>query len=302
MAKILIVDDNATNRKLVVTILGHAGHATLEAADGEDGLMMARAEHPDLVISDILMPSMDGFEFVRRLRLDSNVGHTAVIFHTAHYHEREAHNLARSCQVARVVVKPSVAAEILNAVRETLAGTPAEPNGVVSEQFDREHLQLLTNKLSEHAADLRAANARLAALTELNVRLSSDRDPFKLLESVCEGARNLLGSRYAVLAVREIGGDDTLMFATSGLTVDDSAAARPKGYSGALGRGVTGARPWRISAGSAQKIASGLPDSYPTASAFLAVPLSSLTRTYGWLCLADQMGADGFSAEDEQVL
>ena len=59
MAKILIVDDNATNRKLVVTILGHAGHATLEATDGEDGLMMARAEQPDLVISDIL-DALDG--------------------------------------------------------------------------------------------------------------------------------------------------------------------------------------------------------------------------------------------------
>src|ERR1700733_3641384 len=297
MAKILIVDDNATNRKLVVTILGHAGHATLEAADGEDGLMMARAEHPDLVISDILMPSMDGFEFVRRLRLDSKVGHTAVIFHTAHYHEREAHNLAKSCQVARVVVKPSVAAEILNAVRETLAGTPAASNGAVSEQFDREHLELLTNKLSQHAADLRATNARLAALTELNVRLASERDPFKLLESVCEGARNLLGSKYAVLAVRDIASDDTLMFSTSGLSVDDRAAARPQVHSGALGRVVTEGRPWRVSVAKGQNIASGLPDSYPTASAFLAVPLSSLTRTYGWLCLADKISAD-----DEQVL
>ena len=176
------------------------------------------------------------------------------------------------------------------------------PNGAVSEEFDRDHLLLLTNKLSEHAAELRAANARLAALTELNVRLASERDAFKLLESVCEGARNLLGSRYAVLAVREIGGDDTLMFSTSGLTVDDSAAARPQVYSGALGRVVTEGRPWRISVGTGQKIASGLPDSYPSARAFLAVPLSSLTRTYGWLCLADKVGADGFSAEDEQVL
>jgi diguanylate cyclase (GGDEF)-like protein/PAS domain S-box-containing protein len=302
MAKILIVDDNATNRKLVVTILGHAGYATLEAVDGVDALTMARAEQPDLVISDILMPSMDGFEFVRRLRADSKVAHTPVIFHTAHYHEREALNLARSCQVARVVVKPSVAAEILNAVRETLAGTPAAPNDAVSEGFDRKHLELLTNKLSQHAAELRAANARLAALTELNVQLASERDPFKLLESVCNGARDLLGSKYAVLAVREIAGDDTLMFSTSGLTVDNSVAARPHVYSGALGRVVTEARPWRISVDSGQNIASGLPDSYPAASAFLAVPLSSLTRTYGWLCLADKVGADGFSAEDEQVL
>jgi diguanylate cyclase len=302
MAKILIVDDDATNRKLVVTILGHAGHATLEAVDGVDGLMMARAEQPDLVISDILMPSMDGFEFVRRLRVDSDVGHTAVIFHTAHYHEREALNLAKSCQVARVVVKPSVAADILSAVRETLAGTPAGSNGAVSVEFDREHLELLTNKLSQNAAELRSANARLAALTELNVRLASERDPFKLLESVCEAARNLLGSKYAVLAVTDIAGEDTMMFSTSGLGLEDSHVAPPIIHSGALGRLITEGRPWRISVGAGERIDSGLPASYPSASAFLAVPLSSLTRTYGWLCLADKVGADGFSAEDEQVL
>ena len=302
MAKILIVDDNATNRKLVVAILGHAGHATLEAVDGVDGLMMARAEEPDLVISDILMPSMDGFEFVRRLREDSKVGHTAVIFHTAHYHERAARNLAKSCQVARVVVKPSVAADILNAVRETLVATPTGSDDAVSVQFNGEHLRLLTNKLSQNTAELRSANARLAALTELNVRLASERDPFTLLESVCHGARSLLGSKYAVLAVGEMTGDGTLMFSTSGLSFDDNPSARPRINAGALGKVVTGRRPWRISAGKGQHVDSGLPDSYPPASAFLAVPLSSLTHTYGWLCLADKVGADGFSTEDEQVL
>src|ERR1700686_2651257 len=302
MAKILIVDDNATNRKLVVAILGHAGHATLEAVDGVDGLMMARAEEPDLVISDILMPSMDGFEFVRRLREDSKIRHTAVIFHTAHYHERAARNLAKSCQVARVVVRPSVAADILNAVRETLVGTPTRSDDAVSVEFNGEHLRLLTNKLSQNAAELRSANARLAALTELNVQLASERDPFKLLESVCEAARSLLGSKYAVLAVSETIGADTQMFSTSGLGVDDSHAARPHVNSGALGRVITEKRPWRISGAEGQHIDSGLPPSYPPASAFLAVPVSSLTRTYGWLCLADKIGADGFSAEDEQML
>jgi diguanylate cyclase (GGDEF)-like protein/PAS domain S-box-containing protein len=301
MAKILIVDDNATNRKLLVTILGHEGHAIFEAVDGEDGLSMARAEEPDLVISDILMPSMDGFEFVRRLRADPKLSHTAVIFHTAHYHEREARQLAQSCQVARVVLNPSVAAEILGAVRETLAGTPTRSADSGMVEFDREHLQLLTNKLSQHAGELRAANARLAALTELNVQLASERDPFKLLDNVCNSARSLLGSKYAVLAVGDVTTDETLMFSTSGLNLGVHAPARPRLNSGALGRVVTQRQPWRISGSRALQVDSGLPDSYPEASAFLAVPLSSLTRTYGWLCLADKIGADGFSVDDEEA-
>jgi diguanylate cyclase (GGDEF)-like protein/PAS domain S-box-containing protein len=301
MAKILIVDDNATIRKLVATILGHEGHAIFEAEDGEDGLTVARTEQPDLVISDILMPSMDGFEFVRRLRADTQLSHTPVIFHTAHYHEREARQLAHSCQVARVVVKPSAAAEILGAVRETLAGTPPRSNDVSMVDFDREHLQLLTNKLSQHSGELRAANTRLAALTELNVQLASERDPFKLLDSVCNGARNLLGSKYAVLAIGEMTTDETLMFSTSGLNFGSLAPARPRLNSGALGKVVTEQRPWRVSGSKGLHADSGLPDSYPAASAFLAVPLSSLSRTYGWLCLADKIGADGFSAEDEEA-
>lgn len=302
MTKVLIVDDNASNRKLVAAILGHEGYVTLEAVDGVDGLAIARAERPDLVISDILMPSMDGFEFVRQLRADPMLAHTAVIFQTAHYHEREARRLAQSCQVARVLLRPCTAAEILDAVREALAGTPPRAINVPTEEFEREHLQLITNKLSQHADELRAANSRLAALSELNVQLASERDPLVLLESVCRSARSLLGSKYAVLAVREMTDNDTLMFATSGLSSDAGPPARPRVISGALGKVVTERQSWRVLGSGGQPVDSGLPEGYPPASAFLAVPLSSRTNTYGWLCLADKVGADGFSAEDEQVL
>ena len=78
MARILVVDDNASNRKLLATLLSHEGHQIIEARDGLDGLEAARAAHPDLVISDILMPSMDGFEFVRLLRADPQL-HLAVV-------------------------------------------------------------------------------------------------------------------------------------------------------------------------------------------------------------------------------
>jgi diguanylate cyclase len=78
--------------------------------------------------------------------------------------------------------------------------------------------------------------------------------------------------------------------------------AQPGVMSGALGTVVAERRPWRTFDSEGQPVHSGLPDSYPPASAFLAVPLCSLTLTYGWLCLADKLGADGFSDEDERVL
>ena len=302
MAKILVIDDNATNRKLVVTLLNFQGHHTIEASDGADGLESARAERPDLVISDILMPTMDGYEFVRQLRADSNIGRTAVILYTAHYHEREARKLAEVCRVARVLTKPCPTADFVEAVEEALTGTPASGAAPVGEGFDRKHLHLVTNKLSQKTGELEAANARLAALTDLNVQLASERDPRVLLEKVCYGARHLLGAKYAVLAVSAKTGDDALIFSTSGIDVGSQATARPRVHSGLLGRVVTERRAWRASNADGYPVDAGLPPTYPPASAFLAAPLMSLTQTFGWVCLADKIGNTAFSAEDEHIL
>ena len=70
-------------------------------------------------------------------------------------------------------------------------------------EFDREHLQLMTDTLSNKSDELAALNSRLAALTELNVQLASERNPYVLLERVCAGARTLLGAKYAILAIAD---------------------------------------------------------------------------------------------------
>ena len=67
--------------------------------------------------------------------------------------------------------------------------------------FDREHLRLLTDKLSEKAGDLRAANARLRALINIGLELASERDSDRLLDSVCVAARDLFGATYVTLGI-----------------------------------------------------------------------------------------------------
>ena len=84
MATILIVEDRPRDRRLLATVLGVRGHHVVEASDGLDALEQARQCRPELIISDVLMPMIDGYEFVRRLRQCDDVGRTPVIFYTAY--------------------------------------------------------------------------------------------------------------------------------------------------------------------------------------------------------------------------
>src|SRR5437016_12343694 len=133
MAKVLVIDDHATNRALIVTLLAHRNHTALEAADGAEGLALVRAERPDLVICDILMPTMDGFEFVRQLRADPRHYSTEVVFYTAHYHEREARTLAEACGVSRILFKPCIPEEVLRIIDDAVAREPAKAQPVTPE-------------------------------------------------------------------------------------------------------------------------------------------------------------------------
>src|SRR5450755_2407392 len=127
MATILIVDDHPINRKFLAALLGKGDHRLLEAADGAEALAAVKAEHPELVIIDILMPTMDGATFVRLLRADPSIAHTRVIFCTAHYHEPEAQALARASGVSFVLTKPSEPETILSTV-EAVLGTSRPPS------------------------------------------------------------------------------------------------------------------------------------------------------------------------------
>lgn len=73
MTKILVVDDSAPSRKAVLMLLQHEGYTAMEATDGADGLRAAELDRPQLIISDILMPSMDGTSAKPRL-LRNNAG------------------------------------------------------------------------------------------------------------------------------------------------------------------------------------------------------------------------------------
>jgi DNA-binding NarL/FixJ family response regulator len=155
MKPVLIVDDGAADRELLVTILRHAGYPVLEAASGDHALRLARAHKPSLMIADILMPTMDGYELVRELRRDPETAEIPVIFYTATYVLEEVKDLAAACGVSHILIKPCEPEKVLSVVEETLAQRPEPAAPLPSEDFHREHLRLLNAKLLQKIDELR---------------------------------------------------------------------------------------------------------------------------------------------------
>ena len=79
MARVLVIEDNPANMKLVALLLDNAGHTVLRAVDAETGLTLARAEHPDLILMDVQLPGMDGFAATAILKQDPATASIPVI-------------------------------------------------------------------------------------------------------------------------------------------------------------------------------------------------------------------------------
>jgi len=90
-AKILYVEDNVLNMRLVRKLLASAGYTVLEAITGEDGVSLAEREHPDLILMDMNLPDIDGLEATRRLKACPTLSRIPVIALTANamYGDRE---------------------------------------------------------------------------------------------------------------------------------------------------------------------------------------------------------------------
>ena len=133
MTSVLVVDDRDVDRELLGTLLGQAGYLVLEATSGEEALELAQAERPDLVITDLLMPGMDGYELVRRLRSMPDTDAIPVIFCRANHAERET---------------------IVGRVSEVVGPSTGRSLPKLGETLESGQLQLLNDKLVQKVAEL----------------------------------------------------------------------------------------------------------------------------------------------------
>lgn len=118
--KILIVDDDREMVELIELFLGNAGYATIRAFSGEEALEKTFREKPDLILLDIMMPRIDGWEVLRRIKNDPEVQNTPVAFITARTQNIDKMIGLSVMKAAGYITKPFSKQELLTEVRRIL--------------------------------------------------------------------------------------------------------------------------------------------------------------------------------------
>src|SRR5208283_574303 len=117
---ILSVDDNAENRYLIDRLVRAHGHEVTSACNGLEALEKLEGQLFDLIVSDILMPEMDGFQLCHEVKSRERTRHISFIFYTATYTSKQDEELALSLGASRFVVKPVDPEEFMAIVQEAI--------------------------------------------------------------------------------------------------------------------------------------------------------------------------------------
>ncbi|MHB8587467.1 MAG: hybrid sensor histidine kinase/response regulator [Candidatus Dormibacteraceae bacterium] len=160
MATAVVVDDTAADRQLAETLLKHAGYEVLSSGDGLAGLELIKEAKPDLIVTDLITPTIDGYDVARAVRADPSTASIPIVMVTAHYLEAEVRRLAAQMHIQQVIIKPFEPQVFLDAVAEAtrdkqLEGSPKSVPG----EFHIGHLRLVSAKLYEKVQELEAAKA-----------------------------------------------------------------------------------------------------------------------------------------------
>jgi len=167
MNKILIVDDQEQNLYLLKTLLRGHGYQVIEATNGAAALELARIDPPGMIISDILMPIMDGFSLCQAWQKDEQLKNIPFVFYTATYTDPKDEELALSLGAARFVIKP-VETEVFISILEQVI-TEAEAGTLPVHQESRQedityyrmYNESLIRKLEDKMLELEKVNRAL---------------------------------------------------------------------------------------------------------------------------------------------
>jgi len=167
MSRLIVVDDNEQNRYMLESLLRGHGYETITAADGTEALNEARQYPPDLIITDILMPGMDGYTLCREWRKDESLREIPLVFYTATYTDLKDEEFSLSLGAARFIIKPQEPDALLLMIEEVLAerkeggGAEVPALDVAEMVYLKKYNEALIRKLEDKLVQLESANESL---------------------------------------------------------------------------------------------------------------------------------------------
>ena len=203
--KILIVDDIEENLYLLETLLKASDYQVVTAKDGAEALGKLKKDSIDMIISDILMPKMDGFQLCRECKKDDSLKNIPFIFYTATYIEKKDEEFALSLGAEKFIVKPQEPEAFLKILEEVIEehkkGVLIAPKEPIKEEeiYLAEYNKRLIKKLEKKVLDLEKSKqyiqhlySLLKAIRGVNQLIIKEKDINVLLQKACDV---LIGAR-----------------------------------------------------------------------------------------------------------
>ncbi len=325
--KTLIVEDNADDRRVLRYYLEKHGCDVMEASDGEEGLELVKTHRPDLIISDALMPRMDGFQFLRCVKTDENLKSIPFVFYSAVYTGYKEAELAISIGADAFIIKPKEPEEFWDELQRVLEECKIRRQPVHSaelieeeEEYLRKYSTIVATKLEEKVRELEKALAlygqaekKISLLTAIN-RVFSETLACETEEDVAriclKVAEELTGSKIGFIGeLNPEGYFDTTTLSEAGWNACE--VPRPEAFKllrnmpnrGINRIGLREDRSWIINDAASHPEAVEKPTGHPSIKTFMGVPLHFLGGTIGMIALANK--APGYTpadVEDMEVL
>ena len=195
--RVLVVDDHEENRRFISMLLTGRGHSTVTAVDGEDGLQQLQSGTFDLIVSDILMPIMDGFRFIEHVRADKKFREITFAFFTGTYLDKKDEELAFSLGADAFLHKPIDPEELARSLEEIAISKKSvrrsRKAGWDKEEPLRLYNESMVHKLQKKMADLEREILHRKQVEEARKKAEDDlRQALDVASETLEGAINAL--------------------------------------------------------------------------------------------------------------
>ena len=204
--KILIVDDNADNRKLLRMIFEKNGyHDITEARDGLEGIEKARSILPDFIISDALMPRMDGFQFLWALKMDERLRDRPFVFHSTVYTGLREEELALRLGAEAFITRPKEPddfwremAAILEGIESGSRKPPPQEKLAEEREYLRRYSEVVAGKLEEKVRELEETLACRREMEEelQKLSLAVEQSPVSIVITDPEGNIDFVNTKF----------------------------------------------------------------------------------------------------------